>query len=113
MADRITIDPQVHFGKPCVAGTRIPVQAVLELVREGIALPISFGITIRAFTPMTFVPAFNIPSTCWRLKTFAWLHRREVSGRSGSLRHAPALSGRPGARRGSRVSPRACSPERY
>jgi uncharacterized protein (DUF433 family) len=34
--NRIAIDPQIHFGKPCVAGTRIPVQSVLELVREGI-----------------------------------------------------------------------------
>ena len=33
---RIEVDPQVHFGKPCVAGTRIPVQAVLELVRDEI-----------------------------------------------------------------------------
>lgn len=37
--DRIAINPQVHFGKPCVAGTRIPVHSVLELVREGIAFP--------------------------------------------------------------------------
>lgn len=36
MSNRITINPAVHFGKPCVAGTRIPVQSVLELVREGI-----------------------------------------------------------------------------
>ena len=33
---RIQLSPQIHFGKPCVAGTRIPVQAVLELVRYGI-----------------------------------------------------------------------------
>ncbi len=33
---RITIDPNVHFGKPCIAGTRITVQDVLELVQEGI-----------------------------------------------------------------------------
>ena len=33
---RIQASPEVHFGKPCVAGTRIPVQAVLELVRDGI-----------------------------------------------------------------------------
>jgi uncharacterized protein (DUF433 family) len=33
---RITIDPNIHFGKPCIAGTRIPVQDVLELVQEGI-----------------------------------------------------------------------------
>lgn len=35
MAQRITVDANIHFGKPCVAGTRIPVQDVLELVREG------------------------------------------------------------------------------
>src|SRR5438045_2824206 len=34
---RISVQPQVHFGKPCVAGTRIPVQAVLELLRDGIS----------------------------------------------------------------------------
>lgn len=37
MKDRISVDPKIHFGKPCVAGTRIPVQDVLELVREGIS----------------------------------------------------------------------------
>ncbi len=36
MRERIVINPQVHFGKPCVAGTRITVQGVLELVQEGI-----------------------------------------------------------------------------
>jgi uncharacterized protein (DUF433 family) len=36
MKDRIAVNPQIHFGKPCVAGTRIPVQNVLELVRDGI-----------------------------------------------------------------------------
>jgi uncharacterized protein (DUF433 family) len=35
--DRIAVNPQIHFGKPCVAGTRIPVQSVLELVREGLS----------------------------------------------------------------------------
>ena len=33
---RIEVSPNIHFGKPCVAGTRIPVQTVLELVREAI-----------------------------------------------------------------------------
>lgn len=36
MKDRIAVNPLVHFGKPCVVGTRIPVQNVLELVRDGI-----------------------------------------------------------------------------
>ena len=35
MNSRIAVDPTIHFGKPCVAGTRITVQNVLELVREG------------------------------------------------------------------------------
>jgi uncharacterized protein (DUF433 family) len=36
MVSRISVDPEIHFGKPCIAGTRIPVQNVLELVRESI-----------------------------------------------------------------------------
>jgi uncharacterized protein (DUF433 family) len=36
MRDRIAVNSQIHFGKPCVAGTRIPVQSVLELIREGL-----------------------------------------------------------------------------
>jgi uncharacterized protein (DUF433 family) len=36
MKDRITVSPSIHFGKPCVAGTRIPVQNVLELIRENL-----------------------------------------------------------------------------
>jgi len=35
MMERITVDPQIHFGKPCVAGTRITVQSVLELLNDG------------------------------------------------------------------------------
>jgi uncharacterized protein (DUF433 family) len=34
---RIVIDPNVHFGKPCIAGTRIPVENVLELIQENIS----------------------------------------------------------------------------
>jgi uncharacterized protein (DUF433 family) len=37
MIDRITVDPTIHFGKPCVAGTRIPVQSVLELLNEDLS----------------------------------------------------------------------------
>jgi uncharacterized protein (DUF433 family) len=36
MKERISVNPNIHFGKPCVAGTRIPVVNVLELVGEGI-----------------------------------------------------------------------------
>jgi len=37
MLDRIAISPDIHFGKPCVTGTRITVQNVLELVGEGLS----------------------------------------------------------------------------
>jgi len=37
MTHRISVNPNVHFGKPCVSGTRIPVQSVLELISEGIS----------------------------------------------------------------------------
>jgi uncharacterized protein (DUF433 family) len=37
MRERIAINPNIHFGKPCIAGTRITVQNVLELLKEGIA----------------------------------------------------------------------------
>jgi hypothetical protein len=44
---RIVAVPSVHFGKPCVAGTRIPVEAVLELIQEGA----SFGEIIEKYYP--------------------------------------------------------------
>jgi uncharacterized protein (DUF433 family) len=36
MFDRIVVDPRIHFGKPCIAGTRITVQSVLELLGRGL-----------------------------------------------------------------------------
>lgn len=37
MNERISINPNIHFGKPCVTGTRITVQNVLEPVKDGIS----------------------------------------------------------------------------
>jgi uncharacterized protein (DUF433 family) len=34
--NRIVLDTRIHFGKPCVANTRIPIEDVLELVQENI-----------------------------------------------------------------------------
>ena len=34
MNARIQVNSSIHFGKPCVAGTRITVQSVLELINE-------------------------------------------------------------------------------
>ncbi len=36
MQERIAVNAQIHFRKPCVKGRRIPVHDVLELVREGV-----------------------------------------------------------------------------
>ena len=44
---RISINPNIHFGKPCVTGTRIPVEDVLELVQEGV----SFKEIIESYYP--------------------------------------------------------------
>ena len=48
MQNRIEINPQIHFGKPCIAGTRIPVINVLELVSEGL----SFQEIIQDYYPV-------------------------------------------------------------
>lgn len=47
MEERIIVDPNLHFGKPCVAGTRITVQIILELVKEGL----SFAEIIEDYYP--------------------------------------------------------------
>ena len=47
MIERIVVDPEVHFGKPCVAGTRITVQSVLELLDEDL----SFREVIQDYYP--------------------------------------------------------------
>ena len=44
---RLSVDSRVHFGKPCIKNTRIPVYSVLELVREGI----SFEVIIKDYYP--------------------------------------------------------------
>lgn len=45
--DRIAVNPNIHFGKPCIVGTRIPVQDVLELVKDGIP----FDVIIQDYYP--------------------------------------------------------------
>ena len=45
--DRISVNSQIHFGKPCISGTRITVQSVLELLNEGL----SFEEIIRDYYP--------------------------------------------------------------
>ncbi|NER98440.1 MAG: DUF433 domain-containing protein [Symploca sp. SIO1B1] len=45
--DRISVNSQIHFGKPCIAGTRITVQSILELLNEGL----SFDAIIQDYYP--------------------------------------------------------------
>ena len=47
MLNRIAVNPTIHFGKPCIAGARIPVQSVLELLNEGL----SFEEIIKDYYP--------------------------------------------------------------
>jgi uncharacterized protein (DUF433 family) len=47
MRERITINQNIHFGKPCVADTRVPVLSALELVGEGL----SFGEITQEYYP--------------------------------------------------------------
>lgn len=37
MNERITVDPGIHFGRPVIAGTRITVQDVRELINAGLS----------------------------------------------------------------------------
>lgn len=36
IAQYLSVDPQIHHGKPCFRGTRIPVYVVLELLEGGV-----------------------------------------------------------------------------
>jgi uncharacterized protein (DUF433 family) len=35
LAERITVDPDVCHGKPCIRGLRYPVEMILELLSSG------------------------------------------------------------------------------
>ena len=38
LLNRISIDPNVCFGKPCIKGTRIWVSLILDLLAEGLSI---------------------------------------------------------------------------
>lgn len=37
-AERITTDPNICHGKPCIRGLRYPVEMILELLRSGMTI---------------------------------------------------------------------------
>ena len=45
--ERITVNPKILGGKPCIRGTRIPVTMILELLEDGL----SFDEIIRDYYP--------------------------------------------------------------
>ena len=47
MIEKIVVNPKIHFGKPCIAGTRIMVQSILELINEGV----TFNEILRDYYP--------------------------------------------------------------
>jgi uncharacterized protein (DUF433 family) len=47
--DRITIDPDIHHGDPCIKGTRIPVATVVGSLADGM----TFDEIREAFPQMT------------------------------------------------------------
>jgi uncharacterized protein (DUF433 family) len=38
IAQRITMDPQICHGKPCIRGLRYPVETILELLSSGMSI---------------------------------------------------------------------------
>ncbi|HEX8681040.1 MAG TPA: DUF433 domain-containing protein [Ardenticatenaceae bacterium] len=38
LVDRITFDPNVCHGKPCIRGLRYPVETILELLSAGMTI---------------------------------------------------------------------------
>ncbi|MEA3485142.1 MAG: DUF433 domain-containing protein [Candidatus Aerophobetes bacterium] len=36
IADRIEVNPNIHHGKPVIAGTRVPVHMILGLLGNGV-----------------------------------------------------------------------------
>jgi len=34
--ERVTADPEVHHGEPCIAGTRIPVRIIVGSLADGL-----------------------------------------------------------------------------
>ena len=70
MNERIAVNSNIQFGKPCVAGTRVPMQSVLELVRECIGLNHIIRDYYSALDERTFSLVSCTLLTRWRRTTF-------------------------------------------
>jgi len=43
LLERITVDPDICHGKPCIRHLRYPVEMILELLRNGYSISHVFG----------------------------------------------------------------------
>ena len=57
LLDRITTDPEVRFGKPCIRGHRITVQEILEWLSSG-ASPQQILIDYPQLEPEDFLAVY-------------------------------------------------------
>jgi uncharacterized protein (DUF433 family) len=45
--ERITVNPKIYNGKPCIRGTRIAVTMILDLLEDGLA----FDVILKDYYP--------------------------------------------------------------
>jgi uncharacterized protein (DUF433 family) len=45
--ERISVNPKIYNGKPCIRGTRIAVTMILDLLKDGLA----FDVILRDYYP--------------------------------------------------------------
>jgi uncharacterized protein (DUF433 family) len=57
LLERITVDPDVRFGKPCVRGHRITVQEILEWLSSG-ASPLQILADYPQLEPEDFLAVY-------------------------------------------------------
>jgi uncharacterized protein (DUF433 family) len=72
---RISVNSNIHFGKPCVSGTRITVQSVLELLDAGL----SFESIIQDYYPDLQVTRIDRYADLIALRNSLAAFNREVS----------------------------------
>src|ERR1035438_9780193 len=55
LLERITTDPEVRFGKPCIRGHRITVQEILEWLSSGASQPANYLAIAEPPQPLVYL----------------------------------------------------------
>jgi len=80
MHERITMDPSICHGKPCIRGLRYPVETVLQWLASGMSIEETCAIT-SIWSVRTFLRFWRTPPASRRSNgSNRWRH--EISGRS-------------------------------